>query len=97
MGRDLDRAALQPYPDCAEPLTLQPHGVDDAVHQNLHLVGCGVGGQVQVWSIDLSAQQLVSYDPSHQVEAVTRPVESVGERCNHPPLLVERSVHVPTP
>ena len=70
MGRDLQGVSPDAGTHCAEPLTLEPHGVGRASYKVTDPVRGSVGRQVEVGGGSFPDHQRVAYRPPDQVQAV---------------------------
>ena len=70
MGRDLKGVSPNADAHCAEPLTLEPHGVGRASYKVTDPVRGSVGRQVNVGGGFFPRQMGIAYHPPDQVKAV---------------------------
>jgi hypothetical protein len=77
---DLNTTSTDANADRPEAPPLVPHCVGPSGYEGFDVVGPGVGGEVEIGVIVESADDCISYDPTHEIEAETSGMETGSER-----------------
>lgn len=89
--RDLETVVALADADGAELDAGVPQRVGPAAQKFLHLLGAGVGGEVEVAVLGEPAEQRVAHTPAHQVQLVACGSEHRAELAQDPGAAVQRN------